>query len=306
MRSSGPRFFMTKLATGWVVVLLIIIFVANRCYKGGGGKDRDWKPKEERTMTELESNLLQDNAQICVQLLSGYFAAATFEERNQYVLDPVSTVSDMTRFFALNPNARVESGAIVHEGMSVLYLPEGEAIEGRWRLEDGKIVDAVFRREGDEWRIDWHHLVRYSDFPWALYLAGSGDDEGEFRLLARQRLADQVDKTQPLSLVFYPPRFGDPMEHGAQSPEFIVPRDSRDGRLLTEAFKRASEKKRVFDSLLPEINPDDTIRVRVKIRRVDEDMQRKFELVEVIACHWLELDDPGIDPDEEEDQERKD
>jgi len=294
---------MAKLATGWVVVLMMILFMANRCYKGGGGKDRAWKPKEERTMTREEVKLLEDNMQFCYQLLDGYFRSATMEERNQYVLNPVSTVSDMTRFFALNPNVSIKGGTVTPEGMSVIYLPEGEAIEGRWKLADDKVVDAVFRREGNEWRIDWHHLVRYSDFLWVLYLAGSGDDEGEFRLLARQRLADQVNDKKPLSLVFYAPRFGDPTEPGAQSPEFIVPRDSRDGRLLAKAFKHAEEKQRIFGSLLPEANPDDMIRVRVKIRRINEAMERRFEMVEVIACHWLELDDPGIDPDAEEDQE---
>jgi len=302
-RSRKPKFLMAKLATGWVLVLIMIVFMANRCYKGGGNKDRAWQPKEERKMTQEEANFLQDNAGMCNMLLNGYFAAATMEERNQYVLNPVSTVSDITRFFAVNPNVSVERETLRNVGMSVIYLPEGEAIEGQWKSKDGKIVDAVFRKESGEWRIDWHHLVRYSDYSWPLYLAGSGDDEGEFRLLVRQRLVDQARETKPLSLVFYAPRFGDPKEAGAQSPEFTVPRDSRDGLLLAEAFRQADEKKRIFGSLLPEVNPDGMVRVRVKVRRINDELERRFELVEVVACHWLELDDPGIDLDAKDQEE---
>jgi hypothetical protein len=36
------------------------------------------------------------------------------------------------------------------------------------------------------------------------------------------------------------------------------------------------------------------IRVRVKIQRDEADMDRKFKITEVLACHWYAVDDPGV------------
>jgi predicted nucleic acid-binding Zn-ribbon protein len=301
-RRRGSRFMMTKLAVGWLLVLLAIVFVANRFWKGGAEKERDWKPQAQRAITEEEANLLQEHGETCGLLLAGYLGSSTPEERNQYVLNPVTTVTAMSRFFGLNPHPVMDPGLIRHAGMSVIHLPEGEAIEGRWQTEEGHLIDAVFRRERAEWRIDWHHLVRYSDYPWPLYLAGSGDPEGDFRLLARQRLVNEDLDSESLSVVFYAPRFGYPKDHGPPSPEFDIPRDSRDGRLLAAAFKLQKDGGQSFGSLLPAINPDDMIRVRVRVRRMEVEMERRFELLEVLACHWLEIDDPGVDLSTETDQ----
>jgi hypothetical protein len=178
----------------------------------------------------------------------------------------------------------------------VLNLPGGRAIETSWNAPDGRKVDAIFREENGEWRLDWDHFVRYGDYPWSLFLAGSGPPEGEFRLLARERLADARKKADSISIVLYAPRFARPGETGFQSPEFLVPRNTRDGQLLDAAFKLARSGGQVFGSKLPNPNPDDMIRVRVKVRRLEQDLERKFEIAAVLACHWYSVDDPGVEP----------
>jgi hypothetical protein len=39
------------------------------------------------------------------------------------------------------------------------------------------------------------------------------------------------------------------------------------------------------------------IRLRVRVQRVSKESGHGFQITEVIACHWLSVDDPGIDPD---------
>jgi hypothetical protein len=229
-------------------------------------------------------------------VFEGFLAAGTPEQRNQFVLSPVETVSRMARFYSMNPMPAIRADTLNIAGGGILRLPEGNAYEARWESQEGNIYDTVFRRENDEWRLDWDHFARYSDYSWALFIAGSGPDEGEFRLLARERLAEER-KTEPtISLVLYAPRFGSPREAGFQSPEFLVPRDSPSGRLLGAGFKLSREGGRVFGGKLDQINPDGMIRIRAKVRRFEEDMQRKFEISEVLACHWLTVDDPGVEP----------
>jgi hypothetical protein len=156
-------------------------------------------------------------------------------------------------------------------------------------------LDAVFINENGEWRLDWDHFVRYSKHPWPLFLAGGGSTQGEFRLLARQRLADDRKNADTLSLVFYTPQLGRPSDLGSKSPEFLVKRDSKNGRLLEAAFNLEKSGKRAFGVNLPSNDPEGIIRVRVKVRRVDENDERHFVLEDVVACHWYSIDEPGME-----------
>ena len=101
-----------------------------------------------------------------------------------------------------------------------------------------------------------------------------------------------------ISIVLYAPRFGSLTETGSQSPEFLIKRDSEDGRLLEAAFKLEKKGERVFGVKLSSTNPEGLIRVRVKIRRVEQNRERHFELQKVVACHWYSIDDAGLKPTE--------
>ena len=210
----------------------------------------------------------------------------------------------MARFYNLGSFTDVDPASLTPTARAILNLPGGKAIETCWDSTDGKKLDAVFREEDGEWRLDWDHFVRYGDYPWSLFLAGSGPAEGEFRLLARERLADQRKKSPTISIVLYAPRFARPGETGFQSPEFLVARDTRDGQLLDAAFALARSGGHVFGSQLPQLNPEGMIRVRVKVQRVEVDRERKFVITGVLACHWYSVDDPGVEPVPEKPQEQ--
>ncbi len=296
-RKAGHRHLMLKLILGWTLVLALIVIGARKLWHKPEATDpTPTLAGESIVLNEEEAALVQTAGQDCSRVFEGFLAAGTPEQRNQFVLSPVETVSRMARFYSMNPMPSISADTLNMGGSGLLRLPDGNAYEARWESQDGRIYDTVFRRENDEWRLDWDHFARYSDYPWALFIAGSGPDEGEFRLLARERLAEEREAEPAISLVFYAPRFGSPREAGFQSPEFLIPRDSPAGRLLGAAFKLSRDGGRVFEGKLDDINPDGMIRVRVKVRRFEEDMQRKFEIIEVLACHWLSVDDPGVDP----------
>ncbi|MEO5917776.1 MAG: hypothetical protein ABIS50_26325 [Luteolibacter sp.] len=290
-------FFMLKLMTGWVVVLVAIVYGAKTLW-----------PDDQPNITSVKSTLpakpsvspediqlLNDAAPLCLEALTGFLSAATPEERNQFVSSPVTTAARMALFYSMNPLTNVDPRNLGIQGSSILHLPNGNAVEIHLSSPDGRLFDVVFVRENDEWRIDWDHYARYSDSPWALFLAGSGEVEGEFRLLARERLADERKSEDSISVVLYAPRFGYANDTGFQSPEFIVKRDTQNGRLLDAAFKLERSAKQPFGLNLPSINPEGLIRVRVKIRRFEVNMERRFEIENVIACHWYSVDEPGME-----------
>ncbi len=293
---------MAKLVLGWSVVLLAIVFGARKLWHYES--PRSAKPEVSETpaapvVSEQDVVFLEETGPLCTQTFASFMAARTPEERNQFVLDPITTAARMARFYSLNPLVNIDPATISPANSAVLHLPGRRAIETSWRSADGHLLDAVFMEDSGEWRLDWDHFVRFSDYPWPLFLAGSEQDHGEFRLLARERLASERQNADAISIVLYAPRFGFPGETGYQSPEFLIQRDTRNGRLLDAAFKLERSGGRVFGVNLPRIDPEGHIRVRVKVRRIEQDLERRFELEEVLACHWYSVDDPGVEiPDQ--------
>lgn len=294
-RNKKHRHVMLKIIGFWLLLVGLIVLCINLLLDE---KQSQCPPPTATltatTATDEDLALLNEATPLCMAAFSGFLAAGIPEGGTQFVLSPVSAASRMARFYSLNPWTNLDPKTLNLATHSVINLPGGPAIEIFWNTQDGKKIDTVFRKENDEWRLDWDHFVRYSDSPWPLFLAGSDEPQGEFRLLARERLADERKHTSAISLVLYAPRFGHPEDTVSQSPEFLVSRNSKDGKLLDAAFKLARSGKQVFDSNLPNINPKEMIRVRVKIQRDEADMDRKFKITEVLACHWYAVDDPGV------------
>ncbi len=290
--------FMVKLLLAWVVFIGLIIFGANLLFEETPSAVSDSAEDAIRQQgpTEEELAFISEVSPLSHRTLQNFLNAESPEERNQFVLSPITTASRMARFYSMNPAVNVESSSLLLESSSVLDLPGGRGLESVWTSSDDRRIDAVFMQENGEWRLDWDHFVRFSDFPWPLFLAGSGDPTGEFRLLARERLADERKNADTISIVLYAPRFGSGNETGPQSPEFLIKRDSENGRLLEAAFQLERSGGRVFGVRTPMANPEGLIRVRVKVKRVEANMKRSFELEQVVACHWYSVDHPGVTP----------
>ena len=290
-------YLMLQLILGWSVLLLAIIYGARWKWgeKPGDHKNPVSHASTKIVVPEEDVILLDQAAPLCSQTFSGFLAAGTPEQQNQFVLSPITTAARMARFFSLNPLVVIDPQKLGLSKHAVLHLPGRRAIETYWSSSDGRELDAVFMEENGEWRLDWDHYVRFSEYPWPLFLAGSGPEQGEFRLLARERLAEERKNADTISIVFYAPRFGSRTETGTQSPEFLIKRDTKNGRLLDAAFKLEKAGKRVFDVNLPSATPEGFIRVRVKVRRVEEAGERRYELEDVIACHWYSHDAPGVE-----------
>lgn len=290
------RPLMLKLLSGWLLLIAIIVVGVRLLWHTEPPKKELPAANATPTFIDQDAELLPKAMPQCLDVLSGFLVSNTPEERNQFVYSPVSTASQINRFYTLNPAIKMAPGTLSLIGKSVLHLPGAKAIETHWKSKDGKEIDAVFREENGEWRLDWKQFVRYGDYPWSLFLAGAGPDEGEFRLLARERLAEERKNSESISLVFYAPRFGNPQDAGIPSPEFLIPRNTLDAQRIDAALRLARNGKRVFDAKLPDLNPSETIPVRVKAKRIETGLARRFEITSVTACHWYSLDDPGVEP----------
>lgn len=284
-----------KLGVASIAIIGLMVFAGNS-FKQRHAPAVATTPVSDAKLRALESDsaLITDAMPQASATLAGFLAATTPEQRNQFVLAPIKTAPKMAAFYSNNPLVKIDPATMKITQRAVLNLPHTEALETTWTSTDGYKIDAVFVKEADEWRLDWNHFVRYSSYPWPLFLSGSGPEVGEFRLLARQRLADERKAADSISLVLYPPRFGSPIETGQQSPEFLVLKNSQEGRQLDAGFVTEKAGKRAFGVKLPDENPGGLIRVHLKVRRSEGDAGRKFEIEQVIACHWYSTTESGL------------
>jgi hypothetical protein len=235
-----------------------------------------------------DQRLIQDELENCGKRLTEFLGAADIGTRAQHVLGSGRTVARMARVQQFNPSNPLAEGLSVEE-VRVIRTPVGRALETLWKTGNGGRIEAVFFEEDGEWKIDWDAFARAGTESWPLFLAGRGPGEGEFRLLARERIGSKGRDEQYIGLVLYATRTGRPGEAVAPSPEIRVERNSPMGREIEEAFVARQQGVGPFGSRLVQHDPDDMIRLRVRIRREGED-ERVFHLDELFACHWLQLE----------------
>ena len=297
VRPEKPSYFVLKLVVGWACVMGLLAVASKFVWKE---KVREDGPNYAETLTKDSSAdedvaLLGRGFRECAATMGGFVSATSQEEKNQFVKDPVRTASLMARFYQLNPLSNIDPQTMRNADSGVIHVAEDvSAIETRWKTTDGREVDAVFFEEGGEWRLDWQDYVRYGDEPLSFFLGGAGEAEGEFRVFARERFAEQRSGNSSLRIVLHAPVFGRPNDAGEGSPEFIIDQDSDSGRLIKAALLERKAGRRILGSRIPSHDPDGMIRLRVKLRRIEGVAGKEFKIDKVIACHWLSVDQTGV------------
>lgn len=272
--------------TAWVVLVALAAIFLKRGSDTAPTPAPDYVEKSDQpSMDDLQ--LLQDHMQECFDRLLAFLKATDSASRAQHVLRAEQVIPRMTRYYEMNPFLTSEETPSI-EHQKVIKTPAGVAIESLWRRTSGELLEVVFFEEKGEWKLDWDAFERYSSEPWALFLAAQGPGEGEFRLLARERIGAEGRSEESIGLVLYRQRPGFPGEAVNPSPEVRVARSSALGRAIEEAFKGREENVAPFGSQTFGKDPDGMIRLRVKMSRSDDE-NRVFEIKELLATHWLDL-----------------
>lgn len=241
-----------------------------------------------------DQRLLQDHMESCAKRLAEFLSAPDTGARALHVLGGGRTVQRMARVQQFNPLYPTDE-ALQIEKYGVIRTPAGRGIESLWKLGDEKRIEVVFFQEEGEWKIDWDAYARAGSESWPLFLAGRGPGSGDFRLLARERIGADGRDDEFIGLVLYSTRIGYPHEAVSPSPEVKVERNSPMGRQIEDAFETRNKGARPFDSKLGDVDPDEMIRLRVRITRQGEE-ERVFQVDELLATHWLELESAAPAP----------
>jgi predicted nucleic acid-binding Zn-ribbon protein len=176
---------------------------------------------------------------------------------------------------------------------SIAWCGDKSFIETLWKDNRDRLIELVFAEDDGEWKIDWESYARSSTQPWSVFSNEEGDAVGTFRFLVRERTAADANDGM-LNIAFHDPALYHGMEPIAQTTPFIIDRKSRNARLILAALQARNENNPILRSMYPEADMHNTARVHVRIRRTRADGKAEFTLEEVLACHWLGWDDPGV------------
>jgi hypothetical protein len=273
---------------GWVCLVALAALFLKRIPNSAPTPSPGYVEKTDR-LSDADLQLLQDHLQECSDHFLAFLNATDTAQRSQHVIRSEQTVSRMTRYYELNP-AVPSPETLSLSLQNVIHTPAGTAIETMWSRENGEVLEAVFFEDKGEWKLDWDAYVRASSEPWALFLAAQGPGEGEFRVLARERIGAGGRSDESIGLVLYRPRPGYPDEVISPSPEVRVSRSSALGRAIEDAFEARKENIGAFGSKAFGSDPDGMIRLRLRMSRTGDET-RVFHIDELLATHWLEI--PG-------------
>lgn len=298
IRKKRPKNTLMRIIIVWTFLMLLAMWTRHRYTVS----EREQEKREAAETMKVKGGLADEKVAMLNRALpdshrslAGFLTAGTPEARNQYVADPIDTAGKMAVFYANNPFPKVNPAKLVRTGQEPIKVGADWMVETRWKEEGGLEFDAIFQRQGSGWKLDWKQFARYSDYPWALFLAGDGPAEAEFRLLARKLLSGDVAERggSRIGFVLFSPLFGKSGETGMESPEFIVDRRSDEGLLLDAAFNAKEEGRQLFGRSMEAMEPDGLIRVRVLVTRTEVGGLRKFSIEKILGCHWIETGEVG-------------
>lgn len=285
---------LAKFLLGWILFLsgltAFAYFVKGIDRGPGNQSEYDLGQTSERAR-QLEVSYRE-----CSAALRGYLGRLSPESQVEFTLNPLETLGKMSRTSNVIFNLDEEL-SLGWKMFRPIETSDGELIESVWSIDGERRVEAVFQKNDEgEWKLDWDQMVRYSTEPWGIFVTGGGSDSGEFRLFVRRRAALSGGQGDASRLIFFGTSPWDPSKLGPRSPEVEVDPNSESGQRLRKAFALLDDGKTVFGSGLRDEDPLGMIRVRVKLHwgPEDENGERELRLDEVLACHWMTLDDPGV------------
>lgn len=290
---------------GWFALMVVVVSLA----KVLSSKEDDLAipsvtdQERQRMKEEAEASerrmLVEASVSECGQAVSGFLNAPSPEGKAQYVYQGEKIVSVMNRYYLRNPSFSATQGDVRMVRGELLNVEGRKVIGALCRNSLGEWFEVVFIYKNQEWKIDWHSLVRYDEKAWSMFTSGEDGDEGEFRLYMRVRDSNKELDLGEMSVVFYKPKIYLKTEFsGLASKSVRVPIDSELGRRIREIQKSGDGSgKDAYGYTKEGVDPPGYHRVKVRMRlHKKPGEETRMELLEILANHWYGIDmEPDMD-----------
>lgn len=278
----------------WVVLMALIIGLMKyfNPEEEGAGNDLEAlaarEQRQEQADRKMAQSVIQKAAPRCRKVITQFLNAPSAAGKAQFVYQGRKLTSEMSRYYQRNPSFSSTRSQVKIAHAELLKGTEKQTIGTVCVNQQEEKFEAVFVRDGGEWKLDWQAAVRYSTRSWSVFPSGGDGDEGEFRLYMRVRDSNKKFNSEEINLVFYNPEIYTKSEfRGIPSPSVSVKIDSDLGAEILKMVEREEDMKQDnYGFSVGIFDPPGYHRVRVKMRLKKDGHEHSFELLEILANHW--------------------
>ncbi len=290
----------------WVMLIWLVILLSAaglRYYFSDSNANRHSSVSDShssRYVLKEKENLLREALPLCDQLLRSFIASNTAEEMGSGILKKDNFADQIGLFIASQKLVQLDPNSITRTQQDFIQLGREWVIWTQWKDTSGEIqFDAVFRKDGDKWKLDWPAFSRFHPVSWTDFHAGKGPERSEFKLLARLLREDETSRSDSdfMQVLMVEPVWGKPNEISQAQSVFMVDWMSKEAQSLSAAFEVRKKDRILYNAKITPMEPEEWIRLSVVISRDELDGKFRFNLDEIKACHWVDSGASGFDPD---------
>ncbi len=242
---------------------------------------------------EIRNKIAKEATAECTQTLSEFLKVSDPSQIGAYITNSSSNVSLRNAYYQTHQLTRTAE-AVKLTYINVLKVNDEYQLETFWKWPTGEDRDVVFKKYSNKWLIDWEHMVRYSDQVLAAFASGiDGPDEGIFRVYMRRAAVTKESNAKWTTVTLFEPKENLNGEYSSAPVKISIERASKLGDTLERIHANHVAKKAAFGSVAAQIDPEDLIRVTLRLKRTKANSNKyAISIEEVLSNHWLLK--PGI------------
>ncbi|MDG1357331.1 MAG: hypothetical protein P8P36_03970 [Akkermansiaceae bacterium] len=285
----------------WIVLVVFVVGVVIYFNRSAGEHSDAVKSSgyEAVRQKETEKQVIKLALPECMRTAKAFLKAETASAKAQFVHDGIRLSREMEAYYAKQPHfpSRLMQLRAVH--YQSLNIPGVDAIGTICQTDTGERFEAVFIRDGKEWKIEWKSFVRYSESDWSLFTSRPNGNEAEFRLYMRVMNVGEDLADGDILVQFYKPDiFRGHMFDSYASESIRVPIYSIQGKLLSDLLDNADAVGGTdhVGMQISNFDPQYFHRVRVRMKLgMNAKQEPVVDLLRLLANHWY---DPAIVADD--------
>ncbi|MGB0993564.1 MAG: hypothetical protein ACPG32_13980 [Akkermansiaceae bacterium] len=250
---------------------------------------REFDRRQEQARNQNRMKLAKDAAPQCEAMITAFFNASSPAAKSQYVYRGRELAAVMSRYYREHASFSSVRSKMQILRVEWLDMLGRSAVGAVLRSNLGETLEAVFIKDGKEWKLDWESLIKYGTDSWSLFPTREKGTKGTFRLYVRIKNLSNLEDLDELSIVFYKPDvYFKKDTTGMPSSSIRIPKDSDLGKKLLALHEDVSSKsKDEFGFTLKGIDPDGFIRVRASFEVSEDDSGKPtLELTDILSNHW--------------------
>ena len=294
MQKSKQRKNWTAVCAVWIAGLAFLTFITYRTHNKAQAavkEDIELDDQDKAYLARKEKAFSK-----CRRTFYDFITATSVQSKSNHILNGSDLILDINNHYTNNLiNTNLVDSVILNyelteiDGQSRLslllnYTPKQSVNASPYNYE------IVFWKDGDEWLIDWPHLVRLAEVNWFRFIEGNQiGTPYRFKLYARELITESLNLSR-----YHEYSFSEALNNSNNSKQLpkpvFVQNQSKLKTQLTKAFKeleREEQEKNQNQKILRTFEPHKSLRVDVTLEFEEIEGETILVLKEIHNFDWL-------------------